>query len=308
MKTVFRILQSIPIRSGIFNIHILIIHVSFFLFQCGNIQEILWRDSKSLSENYASQIFFAVSPFVSLYYEPSSFQARYVILRSQFGKNEMIQGNLKYLELSRKSEQLGKILLEVSEWKGTTAQNPNDNRKIEFSPAFIIKRLETSSNKSESPALETRKEVLNDVKKEFVVSDEGRVREAEEIRIVPGIGTLKWKHSPRGILFKVMQTEFISANGTTTSSRDYDYDSLEYPPAIRLTGMIPVLPLRKTEVSTEYYCLDFPSEIDLTILKENEVKKSVSFYDLAVNKPFTTTANFKNYPIIRISNEKSQSP
>ncbi|PTM48318.1 LIC_13346 family putative lipoprotein [Leptospira borgpetersenii] len=307
MKTVFRILQPIPVRFGIFNIHILIIHVSFFLFQCGNIQEILRRDSKPLFENYASQIFFTVSPFVSLYYEPSSFQARYVILRSQLGKNEMIQGNLKYLELSRKSEQSGKILLEVSEWRGTTTRDSNDNRKIEFSPVSVIKRLETSSM-SESPILEPRKEILNGVKKEFVISDEGKLREAEEIRIVPGIGTLKWKHSPRGILFKVMQTEFISANGTVTSSGNYDYDSLEYPPAIKLTGMIPILPLRKTEVSTEYYCLDFPSEIDLMTFRENEVKKSVSFYDLTVNKPFTTTANFKNYPIIKISNEKNQFP
>ncbi|KPA30992.1 Uncharacterized protein AMR50_4371, partial [Leptospira interrogans] len=63
-----------------------------------------------------------------------------------------------------------------------------------------------------------------------------------------------------------------------------------------------------TEIYTEYYCLDFPSEIDLSVLTKNEIKKSVSFYDLITNKPFTITANFKNYPIIRISNEKNQFP
>ncbi|EMO84101.1 LIC_13346 family putative lipoprotein [Leptospira santarosai] len=305
MKTVFRILQSS--RSEIFNIRILILYVSFFLLQCGGIREILWKDSKPLSENYASQIFFTVSPFVSLYYEPSSFQTRYVILKSQSGKTEMIQGNLKYLELSRKSEQSGKIIFEVSEWRGTTTPNPNENRKIGFSPTLVTKRLELPSIKSESPAFELRKEIINDIKKEFVFNDEGKLREAEEIRIVPGIGTLKWKHGLRGILAKVMRTEFVSANGTVTSSGDYDYDSLEYPPAIGLTGMIPVVPFRKTEISAEYYCLDFPSEIDLPTLKEDGVKKSVSFYDLTVNKPFTTTANFKNYPIIKISNEKTNS-
>lgn len=160
------------------------IHVSFFLFQCGNIQEILWRDSKSLSENYESQIFFTVSPFVSLYYEPSSFQARYVILRSQFGKNEMIQGNLKYLELSRKSEQSGKILLEVSEWRGGATRDSNDNRKIEFSPALVIKRLKTSSM-SESPTLEPRKEVLNDVKRNLSSATKENLEKLKKLELFP---------------------------------------------------------------------------------------------------------------------------
>ncbi|WP_061249671.1 LIC_13346 family putative lipoprotein [Leptospira alstonii] len=310
MKTVFRRLQSFSIHLENFKIPIFIFGVCFFLFRCLSIQEVLWKGSKPLSENYASQIFFISSPFVSRYYEPSSFQARYVVLKSQSGRDEMIQGNLKYLELSGKNEQPEKILFEVSEWIGTMTRNPKDHRKIEFIPKFVTKRLETSSIKSlpEVPNLEPKKEVFEGVKKEFILSDEGGLRETEETRTVPGIGTLQWKHGPRGILVKIMQTEFVSANGTVTSSRDYDYDSLEYPRAIGLTGTIPVLPLRKTEVYTEYYCLDFPSEIDLTTLRKSEVKKSVSFYDLIANKPFTTTANFKNYPIIRISNEKNQSP
>ncbi|WP_036096338.1 LIC_13346 family putative lipoprotein [Leptospira weilii] len=307
MKAVLQHLQSILIRLENLKIPIFIFGICFFLFQCLSIQEILWKGSKPLSENYASQIFFSSSPFVSRYYAPSSFQVRYVILRSQSGKDEMIQGNLKYLELSGKNEQPEKILLEVSEWIGTTTRNPKDHRRIEFFSKFVTK---TSTTKSLAEVFnpQPKKEIFEDVKKEFILNDEGGLREAEETRTVPGLGTLRWKHGPKGILVKIMQTEFVSANGALNSSRDYDYDSLEYPPAIGLTGTIPVLPLRKTEVYREYYCLDFPSEIDLATLRKSETEKSVSFYDLTANKPFTTTANFKNYPIIRISNEKNQFP
>ncbi|WP_040913647.1 LIC_13346 family putative lipoprotein [Leptospira kmetyi] len=310
MKTVFRHLQVFPFRFENIRISSFVLFLSLLLFHCGSIDEILWKVSKPVSENYASQIFFVSSPIVSPYYESSSFQTRYVIWKNRQGKEEMVQGILKYLELSGKTEQRERILFEVSEWIGPMEKNPNDPRRIQFSPKFIIKRSEVSNVKSLPDVLnfEPKKEVFEDVKKEFSVTDEGGLRETEETRIVPGIGILKWKHSLRGILVKIMQTEFVSANGTVTSSRDYDYDSLEYPPAIGLTGSIPILPLRKTETYVEYYCLDFPSEIDLSALRKKEGKKSVSFYDLIANKPFTTTANFKNYPIIRISNEKNQSP
>ncbi|TGL92155.1 hypothetical protein EHQ76_20350 [Leptospira barantonii] len=310
MKTVFRHLQLFPLRFENLRIQSFILVLSLLLFHCGSIEEILSKVSKPLSENYSSQIFFVSSPIVSPYYETSSFQARYVILKNRQGKDEMVQGILKYLELSGKTEQQERILFEVSEWIGPIEKDPNDKSRIGFFPKFIRKRSEVSNGKSlpEVLNLEPKREVFEEVKKEFVITSEGGLREAEEIRVVPGIGTLKWKHSLRGILVKIMQTEFVSANGTVTSSRDYDYDSLEYPPAIGLTGSIPILPLRKTDVYVEYYCLDFPSEIDLSALRKKEGKKSVSFYDLTANKPFTTTANFKNYPIIRISNEKNQSP
>ncbi|PJZ56210.1 LIC_13346 family putative lipoprotein [Leptospira barantonii] len=310
MKTVFRHLQMFPLRFENLRIQSFILVLSLLLFHCGSIEEILSKVSKPLSENYSSQIFFVSSPIVSPYYETSSFQARYAILKNRQGKDEMVQGILKYLELSGKTEQQERILFEVSEWIGPIEKDPNDKSRIGFFPKFITKRSEVSNGKSlpEVLNLEPKREVFEDVKKEFVITSEGGLREAEEIRVVPGIGTLKWKHSLRGILVKIMQTEFVSANGTVTSSRDYDYDSLEYPPAIGLTGSIPILPLRKTDAYVEYYCLDFPSEIDLSVLRKKEGKKSVSFYDLTANKPFTTTANFKNYPIIRISNEKNQSP
>lgn len=269
-----------------------------------------FETSKSLSEKYSSQIYFVSSPFVSPYYESSSFQARYIFLRNQAGKEEMVQGILKYMELSGKTEQTERILLDVSEWKGNFQRNPSDKHKLEFTPKFVSKRFEKSNSKTLPEIInpQPKNEPLEDIKKEFVIGDEGGIRETEETRVVPGIGILKWKHGLRGILVRIMQTEFISANGTLTSSRDYDYESLEYPPAIGLTGTIPILPLRKGESYVDYYCLDFPSDVDLLALRKNELKKSVSFYDLSTNKPFTTTANFKNYPIIRISNEKSQSP
>lgn len=83
------------------------------------------------------------------------------------------------------------------------------------------------------------------------------LRETEEVRVIPGIGTLQWKHSLKGILVKVMRTEFVSADGTVSSSGDYDYDSLEYPLGIGLNGTIPILPIRKTEIYTEYYRNNF---------------------------------------------------
>jgi hypothetical protein len=269
-----------------------------------------FESSRSPSEQYSSRIYFVSKPIVSPYYENSSFQARYIFLRNQAGKEEMVQGILKYMELSGKTEQTERIVLDVSEWKGNFQTNPNDKNKLEFVPKFISKRIEKSNSKilPEIFNPQPKSEPLEDVRKEFVLGDEGGIRETEETRIVPGIGTLKWKHSLRGILVRMMQTEFISANGTLTSSRDYDYESLAYPPAIGLTGTIPIFPLRKGESYVDYYCLDFPSDVDLFSLRKNELKKTVSFYDLSANKPFTTTANFKNYPIIRISNEKSQSP
>lgn len=309
MKTAFKFLQPLSSFFQILKIQVLIGYVSLILLQCGSMQEILW--TKSISDRYTSQIFFTLSPFVSSYYKSSSFQARYVILKSESGsEDEMIQGNLKYLEFSKKNEQPESALLEVFEWKGSMVRNPKDRQKIRFSPKFVIKRLKTFSLKSFSEVsdFESKKEVFEDLKKEFVMDEKVGLRETEEVRAIPGIGTLQWKHSLRGILVKMMRTEFVSADGTVTSSGDYDYDSLEYPTGIGLNGAIPILPIRKTETYTEYYCLDFPSEVDLSVLSKNETKKSVSFYDLIANKPFTTTTNFKNYPMIRISNEKNQFP
>ncbi|MBW0432996.1 hypothetical protein HGB47_05130 [Leptospira yasudae] len=309
MKTDFKPMQTLSILRNSLSKKVWILSSFFFLFQCGSIQEVLHFGSKPISENYASQIFFASSALHSPYYEPSSLQVRYVILRNRSGKDEMIQGILKYLELGEKAERSERILLEVSEWRGPILRNPNDNRRIEFVAKSISKRSEISNTKAFPEILpQPKSEVFEDFKKEFLINDEGGLREVEEIRRVPGIGILKWRHSLRGILTKVMQTEFVSASGVVSLSRDYDYESLEYPPAIGLSGSIPILPLRKTDSYVEYYCLDLPSEIDLTSLRKNEVKKSVSFYDLIANKPFTTTANFKNYPIIRISYEKNQSP
>ncbi|WP_423242920.1 LIC_13346 family putative lipoprotein [Leptospira interrogans] len=304
MKTIFKFLQPLSNSFKFLKIQVLIGYFSFIVLHCGSMQEILWTES--ISDRYTSRIFFTSSPFVSPYYKSSSFQARYIILKSESGsENEMIQGNLKYLEFSERNEREN-ALLEVFEWKGPMIRNPKDHQRIRFSPKFVTKRLKTFSIKSET--FQSKEEVFEDVKKEFVMDEKVGLRETEEVRAIPGIGTLQWKHSLRGILVKVMRTEFVSADGTVTSSGDYDYNSLEYSPGIGLNGAIPVLPIRKTEIYTEYYCLDFPSEIDLSVLTKDEIKKSVSFYDLITNKPFTITANFKNYPIIRISNEKNQFP
>ncbi|KON76713.1 Uncharacterized protein NV38_0002641 [Leptospira kirschneri serovar Mozdok] len=304
MKTVFKFLQPLLSSFKILKVQVLIGCFSLILLQCGSMQEILW--TKSVSDRYTSRIFFVLSPFVSSYYKSSSFQVRYIILKSESGsEDEMIQGNLKYLEFSERNEPEN-ALLEVFEWKGSMVRNPRDHQKIRFSPKFVTKRMKAFSVKSET--FQSKEEVFEDVKKEFVMDEKVGLRETEEVRVIPGIGTLQWKHSLKGILVKVMRTEFVSADGTVSSSGDYDYDSLEYPLGIGLNGTIPILPIRKTEIYTEYYCLDFPSEVDLSVLTKNEIKKSVSFYDLIANKPFTIAANFKNYPIIRISNEKNQFP
>lgn len=310
MKKVFRLSKRASICFPFPNLVFIPLGISLFFFHCGSSVLHLFENQKSFSEQYSSQIYFVSTPFVSPYYENSSFQARYIFLRSQTGKEEMVQGILKYMELSGKTEQTERVVLDVSEWRGSFQRDPNDKHKLEFTPKFVSKRIEKSNSKNLPEILHpsAKSEPLENVKKEFVMGDEGGIRESEETRFVPGIGTLKWKHGLRGILVRIMQTEFISANGTLTSSRDYDYESLEYPPAIGLTGTIPILPLKKGESYVDYYCLDFPSDVDLLALRKNEQKKSVSFYDLSANKPFTTTANFKNYPIIRISNEKSQSP
>ncbi|MBM9498779.1 hypothetical protein JWG44_00725 [Leptospira sp. 201903071] len=310
MKKVFRLFLPVSNRFPFSFLVFILFGISLFFFHCKSFPMNWFESPKSLSEQYSSQIYFVSRPFVSPYYENSSFQARYIFLRNRAGKDEMVQGILKYMELSGKTEQTERIVLDVSEWKGNFQRNPNDKNRLEFAPKFISKRIEKSNSKTLPEIFnpQSKIEPLENVKKEFLIGDEGGIREIEETRVVPGIGTLKWKHSLRGILVRIMQTEFISANGTLTSSRDYDYESLEYPPAIGLTGTIPILPLKKGEFYVDYYCLDFPSDVDLPALRKNEQKKSVSFYDLSTNKPFTTTANFKNYPIIRISNEKSQSP
>ncbi|RHX87904.1 LIC_13346 family putative lipoprotein [Leptospira stimsonii] len=310
MKKVFRLSKPVSNRFPFPNLVLILLWISLFFFHCGSFAWHLFENTKNLSEQYSSQIYFVSNPIVSPYYENSSFQSRYIFLRNQSGKEEMVQGILKYMELSGKAEQSERVLLDVFEWRGNFQRNPNDKHKLEFTPKYVSKRIEKSNSKSIPEILHpsAKVEPLENLKKEFLIGDDGGIRETEETRIVPGIGTLKWKHSLRGILVRIMQTEFISANGTLTSSRDYDYDSLEYPPAIGLTGTIPVVPLKKEESYVEYYCLDFPSDVDLLALRKNEQKKSVSFYDLSTNKPFTTTAIFKNYPIIRISKEKSQSP
>ncbi|PJZ54425.1 LIC_13346 family putative lipoprotein [Leptospira adleri] len=310
MKKVFSLFKPVSVRFQFPIFVFLLSGISLFFFHCGSSVLHLFENPKSFSEQYSSQIYFISTPFVSPYYENSSFQARYIFLRSQTGKEEMVQGILKYMELSGKTEQTERVVLDVSEWRGSFQRDPNDKRKLEFIPKFVSKRIEKSNSKNVPEIFHpsAKSEPLENVKKEFVIGDEGGIRESEETRFLPGIGTLKWKHGLRGILVRIMQTEFISANGTSTSSRDYDYESLEYPPAIGLTGTIPILPLKKGESYVDYYCLDFPSDVDLLALRKNEQKKSLSFYDLSANKPFTTTANFKNYPIIRISNEKSQSP
>ncbi|XDD50127.1 hypothetical protein AB3N59_17470 [Leptospira sp. WS92.C1] len=310
MQSVLKFSKLVFIPFRFYASVLVIAGISLSFFRCGSILEFRTTgDIQRFSDNYASQIFFVSNPFVSPYYS-SGFQARYIILHNHSGKEEMIQGILKYLELSGKSDQLERILLEVVEWKGPFTRSSNDRHKIEFIPKTVSKRSEISYTKA-LPEIQNpnpKIERIDSLKREFAISEEGAIREIEESRIIPGIGTLRWRHTLRGILAKVMQTEFIGANGAVSSSRDYDYESMEYPASIGLTKTIPILTIRKTESHTDYYCLDLPSDTDLQSLRKNEMKKSVSFYDLTANKPFTAMANFKNYPIIRISNEKVQTP
>ncbi|TGK36075.1 hypothetical protein EHQ12_08510 [Leptospira gomenensis] len=285
----------------------LILAVSVFLIRCGGIREVWFERSSPVSETYTNQIFFAAKPFLSSGYEPSSFQARYVFLKNRSGKEEMVQGILKYLELSETSGRTEKNLVFVSEWKGNFRRDTQEKHKIEFEPKFVLKRLEISENGNLPEIREPipKTESIQSLKKVFALDEEGALREVEEIRFVPGIGTLRWKHGLRGIIVKVMQTEFVNAKGDSRSARDYDYESMEYPASKFLTGSAPVLPLRKSDTTADYYCLDYPDETELISSKKKGLKKSVSFYDLIANKPFTATVDFKNYPIIRISNEKN---
>ncbi|PKA03227.1 LIC_13346 family putative lipoprotein [Leptospira ellisii] len=285
----------------------MILAVSVFLIRCGSIQEAWFERSRSASETYTNQIFFAAKPFLASGYEPSSFQARYVFLKNRSGKEEMVQGILKYLELSETSGRTERNLVFVSEWKGTFRRDAQEKHKIEFEPKFVTKRLEVSEigNLPEIRESIPKSESVESLKKVFSIDEEGVLREVEETRFVTGIGTLRWKHGLRGIIVKVMQTEFVNASGVSFSTRDYDYESMEYPAAKILTGSVPILPLRKSDTTADYYCLDYPDENESASAKRKGLKKSLSFYDLIANKPFTATADFKNYPIIRISNEKN---